>query len=191
MPKSPKFAHVVFQTGQPQQMRDWYCTVLDGHVVYQDEALSFITFDEEHHRVALIHPPVPLERRKPDTAAMHHVAYTFESIDDLLARYAQLRDQGVTPAVCIAHGVTTSMYYRDPDGNMVELQIDRFAKPEDATAYMLGPEYAADSVGPGFDPELLLAARRDGASVEELSDRAWALQTVMPDPMPILMGGGN
>ncbi|WP_372348618.1 hypothetical protein [Streptomyces sp. KL116D] len=25
-----------------------------------------------------------------------------------------LRDKGVTPAVCIAHGVTTSMYYRDP-----------------------------------------------------------------------------
>ena len=33
---APKFAHVVFQTGQPEQMRDWYCAVLDGHVVYQD-----------------------------------------------------------------------------------------------------------------------------------------------------------
>jgi hypothetical protein len=29
----PTFAHNVFQTAQPQQMRDWYCTVLDGHVV--------------------------------------------------------------------------------------------------------------------------------------------------------------
>jgi catechol-2,3-dioxygenase len=50
MSAKPKFAHVVYQTAQPQEMRDWYCTVLDGHVVYTDEALSFVTFDDEHHR---------------------------------------------------------------------------------------------------------------------------------------------
>ncbi len=86
MSAKPKFAHVVFQTGQPGEMRDWYCTVLDGHVVYEDGALTFITFDEEHHRVALLHPPVPQQRKSPTTAAMHHVAYTFESIDDLPRR---------------------------------------------------------------------------------------------------------
>ncbi|MFF7334994.1 VOC family protein [Streptomyces sp. NPDC008150] len=191
MPASPKFAHVVFQTGQPQPMRDWYCTVLDGHVVHSDEALSFITFDEEHHRVALIHPPAPLRPKTPDTAAMHHVAYTFDNLDDLLDRYVRLRDQGVLPAVCIAHGVTTSLYYRDPDGNMVEMQIDRFEEPDDATAYMKGAEYRADSVGPAFDPEALLQARRAGATVEELSDRAWALKSGLPDPMPSLMGHGS
>jgi hypothetical protein len=68
------------------------------------------------------------------------------------------------------------------------MQIDRFAEPDDATRYMKGPEYAADSVGPAFDPEQLLEARRAGASVEELSDRAWALKTALPDPMAALMG---
>jgi len=190
MSAKPKFAHVVFQTGQPDAMRDWYCTVLDGHVVYEDEGLAFITFDDEHHRVALLKAPVPLQPKTPATAAMHHVAYTFETIDDLLERYVALRQAGVTPAVCIAHGVTTSMYYRDPDGNMVEMQIDRFAEPDDATAYMNGPEYAADSVGPAFDPEALLEARRAGATTEELSDRTWALQAHLPDPMPVLTGAG-
>ena len=185
---APKFAHVVFQTGQPEQMRDWYCAVLDGHVVYQDGALTFITFDEEHHRVALLAPPVPQQRKAPMTAAVHHVAYTFDSIDDLLERYETLRDKGVRPAVCIAHGVTTSMYYKDPDGNFVEMQIDRFAEADDATGYMKGPEYAADSVGPAFDPEEMLAARRGGASVEQLSDRSWALKAELPNPMGVLMG---
>ncbi len=185
----PKFAHIVFQTGQPQAMRDWYCTVLDAHVVYQDETLSFLTFDEEHHRVALLHPPIEMQRKTATTAALHHSAYTFETIDDLLDRYEMLRDKGITPAVCIAHGVTTSMYYQDPDRNFVELQIDRYAEPDDATAYMNGPEYAADSVGPGFDPDELLAARRAGASTEELSDRAWALQSERANPLEVLMGG--
>ena len=105
----PKFAHIVFQTSRPEQMRDWYCTVLDAHVVYQDETLSFMTFDEEHHRVALLHPPLPFEQKNAMTAAMHHSAYTFDTIDDLLDRYVTLRDQGITPAVCVAHGVTTSL----------------------------------------------------------------------------------
>jgi hypothetical protein len=54
---------------------------------------------------------------------------------------------------------------------------------------MEGQEYAADSVGPAFDPEEMLKARRGGASVEELSDRVWALSSGLPSPMPILMRG--
>lgn len=188
---TPKFAHVVFQTGQPAAMRDWYCTVLDGHVVYEDGALTFITFDEEHHRIALLNPPGELERKSPSTACMHHVAYTFADLDDLLDRYVLLRDQGITPAVCIAHGVTTSLYYQDPDGNFVEMQIDNFAEPDDATGYMNGPEYAADSVGPAFDPEALLTARRNGASVEELTNRAWSLRAGLPAPIGVLLGSSQ
>ena len=185
----PKFAHIVFQTAQPREMRDWYCTVLDGHVVYEDDTLTFITFDEEHHRVALLHPPIPMQRKGATTAALHHSAYTFNTIDELLERFSMLRDKGIRPAVCIAHGVTTSMYYQDPDRNFVELQIDRFAEPDDATSYMKGPEYAADSVGPAFDPEELLAARRSGATVEELSDRSWAIKSELGNPLDVLMGG--
>ena len=130
-----------------------------------------------------------MEIKTPNTAAAHHVAFTFPTLDDLLARFEDLRDKGIRPAVCVAHGVTTSMYYQDPDGNFVEMQIDRFAAPDDATAYMRGPEYAADSVGPAFDPDALLAARRAGASTEELSDRAWALSAGdLPPALTVLLG---
>jgi catechol-2,3-dioxygenase len=188
MPNTPSFAHVVFQTSRAEAMRDWYLRVLDGRVIYEDDQLAFIAFDEEHHRVALLKSPDPLERRTPAVAAMHHVAYTFSGLDDLLARYEMLRDEGIKPAVCVAHGPTTSMYFRDPDGNFVELQVDRFAEPADATAYMHGPEFAGDSVGPAFDPEDMLRARREGASVDELTTRSWALQAELPDPLPVLVG---
>ena len=36
---TPTFAHVVFQTSQLPQMRDWHCSVLDAHVVDEDKAL--------------------------------------------------------------------------------------------------------------------------------------------------------
>jgi hypothetical protein len=40
---------------------------------------------------------------------------------------------------CIVLGVTSSLYHRDPDGNFVELQVDNFVTPEEATSYMEGP----------------------------------------------------
>ncbi|KLO31356.1 biphenyl 2,3-dioxygenase [Mycolicibacter heraklionensis] len=188
MSAKPRFAHVVFQTSQPEQMRDWYCAVLDGHVVYEDHQLCFVTYDDEHHRVALLKAPQPLQAKSATAAYAHHVAYTFEHLDDLLDRYSALRDNGISPAVSIAHGVTTSLYYRDPDRNFVELQIDNL-DPQAATDYMMhSPEYADDSYGPAFDPEAMLVARRAGAGVEELTSRAWALQAGLPHPKPILTG---
>lgn len=187
--KTPKLAHIVFHTSQKQAMTDWYCAVLDGHVVYTDDNLTFTTFDDEHHRIALIHAPAgETERIGHRTAAMHHSAFTFDDLGDLLERFEQLKEKGIVPAVCIAHGVTTSMYYKEPDGNFVEMQIDRFEEPNDATAYMNGPEYAADSVGPQFDPQKLLEAYRGGTPVEHLQDRAWASSLGMGDPMVVLMG---
>lgn len=171
-------------------MRDWYCALLNGHVVFENDALTFVTFDEEHHRIAFLVPPVQLEAKSPMAAGMHHVAYTFDGLDDLLDRYATLRERGIEPQVPIQHGVTTSLYYRDPDGNFVELQVDNFATPDEATAYMTGPEYAADPVGVGFEPEAMLEARRAGADEAELRTRAWALRTSpdLPNPMAALSG---
>ena len=40
---------------------------------------------------------------------------------------------------CTVLGVTTSLYYRDPDGNFVALQIDNFVTPDETTSYMEGP----------------------------------------------------
>jgi catechol 2,3-dioxygenase-like lactoylglutathione lyase family enzyme len=192
MTGKPRFVHVVFQTGQLEAMRDWYCTVLDAHVVYAGNGLEFLTFDEEHHRIALIGmPPGMAEPKTPATAAMHHTAFTFGSLDELLERYQQLAAAGIRPAMPVQHGMTTSLYYRDPDGNFAELQIDNFATPDEATAYMHGPEFEGDSVGPAFDIERMVTARANGASVAELTTRAWALSgPELPNPMQVLTGAG-
>ncbi len=152
--------------------------------------MTFLTFDEEHHRIALLEMPAGVaERKTPTIAGMHHTAWTFDSLDDLLERYKDLAGQGIEPVVPIQHGVTTSLYYRDPDGNFVEMQIDNFATSEEATGYMRGPEYDGDSVGPAFDVDRMITARADGVRVAELTTRTWALSgPELPDPMLVLTG---
>jgi catechol-2,3-dioxygenase len=188
MTSTPKFAHVVLMTSQPEQMAEFYCTLLHGHIVHQGHGLCFMTFDDEHHRIALLTPPEPLEPKKPGTVGMHHTAYTFAGLDELLERYRELKAKGIEPHVPIQHGVITSLYYRDPDGNFAEMQVDNFATPDEATRYMEGPEYGDDPVGPSFRPQLMVDARRSGTSERELQTRAWALATSpgLPDPLVAL-----
>ena len=54
------------------------------------------------------------------------------------------------------------MYYRDPDGNQLETQVDNFENAEDATAMMGSAEFTENSVGTDFDPEELCAAVERG-----------------------------
>lgn len=176
MATTKKLAHVVLQTMDLHRLKDWYLEVLDAHVVYENEGSAFLTFDDEHHRLAIVQIP-GLTQRTPTTVGMAHSAYTFDTLADLMAKYRDLKDGGITPRAPVQHGVTTSLYYRDPDGNMVELQIDNFATPGEATAYMESAEYRLDFVGPSFDPEQMNKALAEGTPPDHLITRDWARTT--------------
>src|SRR3546814_17462514 len=67
-----------------------------------------------------------------------------------MATYERLRDKGIRPVFPINHGPTTSMYYADPDGNQIELQVDNYDKIEDATAFFYSEAFAENPVGVEF-----------------------------------------
>ena len=48
-----KLAHVVLRTAHFDEAIDWYQTVLGAFTVFRSDALAFLTYDEEHHRIAL------------------------------------------------------------------------------------------------------------------------------------------
>jgi catechol-2,3-dioxygenase len=178
MTVTPRLAHIVLQTNRLPEMRNWYLAVLGARVVFENAAMCFLTFDEEHHRLALFSPPGGgLPERTPMTVGLAHSAFTFPSLGDLVDKYLELSAAGIEPRIPVQHGVTTSLYYRDPDGNMVELQIDNFSTADEATEYMRGQEYANDSIGPSFDPAALAKAFKSGAPPSELMTRAWAQQS--------------
>lgn len=191
MPAKPRLAHIVLSTNRLAEMKAWYGRVLGAHVVHENPAMCFMTFDEEHHRLALVSPPgVQFTERTAITTGLQHSAYTFPALADLLEHYTGLAADGIEPLTPVQHGVTTSLYYRDPDGNLVELQVDNFASAAAASAYMEGPEFAADPVGPAFDPRAMADALAAGTPAAELCTRRWALAgPPQPDPLRALMTG--
>jgi catechol-2,3-dioxygenase len=165
-----RLAHIVFRTTDKHALMDWYGKLLSARVVFENKFIGFLTYDEEHHRIAVIEVP-NLERGNGKTVGLHHIAFTYASFDDLLSNYERLRDVGITPSHCVNHGPTTSMYYKDPDGNFVELQIDNFASNEEADAWMSSSEFAENPIGVDFEPAELVAKFRGGVPESQLKKR--------------------
>ncbi len=165
-----KLAHIVRRTSRLDEMVAWYETVLGADVVHSDGILAFLTYDDEHHRIAIAGIP-GLEKPSEQAAGTDHVAFSHADLGDLLYTYARLRDAGITPYWCINHGPTTSMYYKDPDGNRVELQVDNFPTAEETNRWIRSGDFAANPIGVVFDPEELLARYRSGEPIERLTAR--------------------
>jgi catechol-2,3-dioxygenase len=165
-----KLSHVLFATRAMAPMRDWYRTVLAARVVFQNETLCFLTFDDEHHRIAILASPDAEARSERLQAGPHHIAFTYAGLGDLLHTYRRLKSEGIKPFWTINHGVTTSMYYRDPDHNGIELQVDNFATTTELTAFMT-TGLVENPVGVTFDPDDMLRRYEAGVPPHELQRR--------------------
>jgi len=180
--KPQKLAHVVRRTGRFEELVRWYCTVLGAEVVHSDGMLAFLTYDDEHHRIAIAGIP-GLEEQPSMAAGTDHVAFTYGDLGDLFQTYRRLRAVGIEPFWCINHGPTISFYYKDPDGSRVELQVDTMPSGEAIDAWMRSGEFAANPIGVVFEPEELIARYEGGEPFETLIVRPPLAEGVTPFEM--------
>lgn len=156
------FVHVVLRTDMEnfKTMTQYYKTFLGAHAAYENESLAFLTYDEEHHRIAIA--GIPNQSPKPAaTRGLEHIAFSFDKLEGLALAYQQRKAHGITPYWCVNHGPTTSMYYKDPDNNNIETQVDNLTSDE-ATAFMMSSEFAENPWGVDFDPEELVRRVKSG-----------------------------
>jgi catechol 2,3-dioxygenase-like lactoylglutathione lyase family enzyme len=163
---SPKaLCHVVLRTS-PQnykKMIDFWVSFLGG-IVYPFEKISFIRYDEEHHRIGILNDSDVAQGRSAQSAGLEHIAFGYESLNDLALAYKQRKNQGFIPTWCVNHGPATSMYYTDPDGNHIECQVDNFDTVEDAVKFMDGKHFQENPIGVDFDPEVFVKRVESGES---------------------------
>jgi hypothetical protein len=166
-----KLAHVVLRTSPDRLslIAGWYKTVLEGEPMYENAQLAFITYDGEHHRVAILGMP-GVRPHVDGHAGLHHMAFTYANLGDLLHTYERLKAAGISPQFCINHGPTTSMYYFDPDKNQVELQVDNVAESAFADYFASG-EFERNPIGVKFDPDDLARRYRSGIPETDLLKR--------------------
>jgi catechol-2,3-dioxygenase len=182
---NPLLHHVNVRTCRLQEMIDWYGTVIGARVMFQNDGAAWLSNDGSNHRFALLaFPGLEDDPVRNNHVGMHHSAYEFASFDELITTYTRLRDTGIEPAFCLDHGMTFSLYYKDPDANYVELQTDAFGDWTASSEFIRTSEqFAANPIGAFVDVARLHADHERGTGFAELHRRAYAGEYT-PDPIP-------
>ena len=152
-----KFEHAGLRTTRLAEMVDWYSTVLQADIAFENPMLAFLCYDEQNHRLVIIARPGTTERA-PNSAGLDHLAFTYGNLGELIATYDRLKSVGISPQRVTDHGSSTSFYYADPDSNQVELKIDTFETHEEQHAFLRSEAFAENPIGTPLDPEALAAA---------------------------------
>jgi catechol 2,3-dioxygenase-like lactoylglutathione lyase family enzyme len=172
----PTIHHINIKTNRLDELIEWYGKVAGMVPNFRWGGGAFLSNDAANHRLAIVAGPhFSDDPDRPSRKGLHHSAFEFPTVSELLNHYAALREQGITPAFSLNHGLTTSFYYKDPDANFVELQADNFGDWEKSTDFIRNSEqFAADPVGPLVDPSALYDAKQGGMSDVELHRRSYA-----------------
>lgn len=173
---APKLHHSTFLTLKLDEMVAWYEKVAGLTPVHYSDGAAWLTNDEANHRVAFVaHPAVKKPVDKPTSAGLHHTAFEYADFDQWLDNYLRLKDEGIVPFMSLDHGITMSMYYADPEGNGVEIQVDAFGDWAVSKEWMWASrEFAENPIGSFFDPDKLVEAREQGLTKDEIHAGAHA-----------------
>jgi catechol 2,3-dioxygenase-like lactoylglutathione lyase family enzyme len=124
------FSHMGLFVADVARMQDFYTRVLGFAVTDRGEletadgplTLVFLSRDpREHHQIVLASGrPVRLEFN-----AINQISFRVQDLAGLREMHRRLqKEAGVTHISPITHGNTLSVYFRDPEGNRMEVFID-------------------------------------------------------------------
>jgi len=169
----PTFHHTTFATIKLDEMVEFYEKVAGLEPVFYSEHAAWLTNDEANHRIALLAlPGLKAPEDKGHTVGLHHTAFEYANFDQWLDNYLRLKDEGIVPFLNLDHGMTVSMYYLDPEGNGVEIQVDAFGDWAKGREWMwASDEFGNNPIGVYFDPEKLVEARKAGLTFQEIHER--------------------
>lgn len=129
MRKGLSFSHVGFYVKDISRMERFYVKLMDFTVTDRgtlpgpsgDFQLVFLSRDpDEHHQIVLA-------SGRPDTLSfniINQISLRADSLHTLKKIYAKLDLAGASEVTPVTHGNAVSVYFRDPEGNRLELFID-------------------------------------------------------------------
>ncbi len=118
MPKVTGLGHVGIYVSEPSLMVDFYAEFLGLEVTDRGENDSIIFLSShpeiEHHEVAL----VKSNDRRTDA---QQISFTCGTLADLREFYRRILERGYPIDMVVNHGIALGCYFRDPEGNRVEV----------------------------------------------------------------------
>jgi len=123
----PSLHHVTMKTSHLDEMIKWYVLVVGTQVQFRNQTVAWTTNDGANHRIAFLAVPgLSDDADKVRHNGMHHCAFEYSSFAELMSTFDRLRQAGVEPAFCLDHGMTMSLYYKDPEVTSLNCKATTF-----------------------------------------------------------------
>ena len=120
---APRLSHVGLYVTDVPRMIDFYTKVL-GFVVSDGAPDGRITFlsrnPSDHHQVVLVRG----RETELETPMVQQVSFNVGTLANVQRAFRKIRDAGCDGIRPISHGNAWSVYFRDPEGNQIEMFCD-------------------------------------------------------------------
>ncbi|MFQ6030159.1 MAG: VOC family protein [Dehalococcoidia bacterium] len=137
MPQPKRVGHLVLNVRDLDASTKFYTEVLGFEVARSyRENMMFLTCGKIHHDLALFQAAPDAAPVTPGALGLNHMALQVEDWEMLKAYYHRLNELGVKIDRTTDHGMTRSMYLKDPDGNGIELFCNSHENPADGLEAM-------------------------------------------------------
>lgn len=120
-----RFSHMGLFVIDIEKMADFYHRVLgfpitDRGFLGEAELVFFSRDPRDHHQIVLVagRPPGLPDR------IVNQVSFRVASLAELQRFYRCIRAEGVKELIPVCHGNAWSIYFRDPEGNRIEVFVD-------------------------------------------------------------------
>jgi catechol 2,3-dioxygenase len=117
--------HVNLRVLDLERALRFYRNVIGLTVTQQDAESAFLAAGDYHHHVALNVWGAPAEPPPPEATGLHHFALKLPDSRALAEVVLRILRSGHKLLGATDHGVNLAVYLRDPDGNGLELMVDR------------------------------------------------------------------
>jgi catechol 2,3-dioxygenase len=124
--KIQELGHVVIKVRDRSRAEEFYGEVLALPIVARRDKPPMTFFSlGNHHDLAILAVGDGGPDPAPNAPGLFHVAFRIgDSIEDLAEAKKYLESRGVAIGMIADHTVTKSIYFPDPDGNMIEVYVD-------------------------------------------------------------------
>ena len=185
---SLKISEAILKTGRLDEMKAWYMTVLGvtpffefappegtrpldlgGQTRASDLRMCFFRLSTDYpytQTIGLFEEPGTTLTPIKGACGLHHMQLMTSGLDELCVKYEELLGHGMRPHRGADHGPMTSFYYRDPDGNNVEITAQNFATFDAMVEFMASDMFKSNPSGAEIDPDAFVSTRRRSADKE-------------------------
>jgi catechol 2,3-dioxygenase len=127
MIRPDRIGHVVIKVRNLERSRKFYSELLGLQLMHEmpQIKMAFLASNgRDHHEIGLVEVGDAAPGPQKGETGLLHIAFRLRDEDHLKAAYRELKDNNVEIVSTVDHGITKSIYFRDPDGHQLEVYCD-------------------------------------------------------------------